>query len=82
MMRVFIFSLALVGCPGLITFNGTVQQRGAYDLKCPEEQVVVREIANSTFEASCNNKKQVYTCARDSHNNPACVPEGIAPAAK
>jgi hypothetical protein len=53
-------ALLLGGCG---TAENTVRARAAYDFRCDEDRVDVRNISGSTFEASGCGKRTVYTCS-------------------
>jgi hypothetical protein len=49
-----------------------VKARAAHDFKCPEEQVVVNELASSQYTAKGCGKEAVYVCTNEK-SEPVCV---------
>jgi hypothetical protein len=63
-----IFSFALPACT--ITAVSPVQQRAAYDLTCPAEQLQITEIGPHQYGVQGCGKRQSYTCI-----DRQCIPE-------
>jgi hypothetical protein len=66
----------LVGCS---TYTGVVRERSSYDLKCPQDQISVKEIGGSTYAAEGCGANMTYTCVQSDALTKTCWKEGSRP---
>ncbi len=73
----FVLSIALMasGCSSL---TQTARKRGAYDLKCPEEQVTVKNIPGGSLAVEGCGKTNTYKCWHTGLE-PQCIQEKDIP---
>jgi hypothetical protein len=64
-------ALAVSSC----SMAGTVKSRAAYDLKCSESQIDVKNIGGNSYAASGCGRDQTYTCTRMLNSPASCSPD-------
>jgi hypothetical protein len=70
------FCATLFGCSG---YASVVRERSSYDLKCPQDQISVKEIGGSTYAAEGCGANMTYTCIQSDALTKTCWKEGSRP---
>ena len=75
MKSLFVIVAIAIGTAGCVTMETTAKTRAANDLKCSEDQIVVRNIGGSSYRATGCNQEATYNCGQSSQNTFVCQRE-------
>lgn len=75
-MRQIMLALTAALSSACVSNYSITKERAAYDFRCSEDSISVRNVSGSTFEASGCGRVALYTCTAGSGlSGPACIAE-------